>query len=392
MLNKGSIKAIGRAFFGILAAVTAVAALAGCGSAAAAPQLLSETKLPSSGIVTKDQLSTLQGKTGTYRFTGTDGAVRYTWAYNAAQIKNPADQHLKISVTTKGSDLKKVRDAASNAPYAISVKIPNFELAGSPQLSIELPQAWNANVVKLVARQAGSLRQITAAQPRIAITKKATLLIGTITLTNKTLYFVGGYNKNEPPAGESKGSKGKAENKNDTADSAGSSDGSATARGSGGSAANGEAGVPSGSSKSANPSRDPDSVQVTVSVDAKTAAARMGEVKQSKRGFVPSNGWIVAPTRITLRKGQTAYDALVQVTKSRGIQMDSSFFPAFNAYYVRGINNLYEFDGGQTSGWMYSVDGWFPNYGSSQYSSLESGSVIQWRYTMELGHDVSSGQ
>jgi hypothetical protein len=117
----------------------------------------------------------------------------------------------------------------------------------------------------------------------------------------------------------------------------------------------------------------------------------MSDVKASKRAYVPVGGWILSPTRITLKKGQTAYDALVAVTRSHHIQMESRWTPLYNAYYVTGIHQLYEFDGGSASGWMYSVDGWFPNYGSSSYSSLRDGSVIQWRYTRELGADVGGG-
>ena len=32
----------------------------------------------------------------------------------------------------------------------------------------------------------------------------------------------------------------------------------------------------------------------------------------------------------------------------------------YNSYYVEGIGNLYEFDCGSESGWMYKVNGWFP--------------------------------
>ena len=52
----------------------------------------------------------------------------------------------------------------------------------------------------------------------------------------------------------------------------------------------------------------------------------------------------------------------------------------YNSYYVEGIGNLYEFDCGSESGWMYKVNGWFPNYGCSSYT-LSDGDVIVWCYT-----------
>ena len=51
------------------------------------------------------------------------------------------------------------------------------------------------------------------------------------------------------------------------------------------------------------------------------------------------------------------------------------------------FNQLYEFDCGKLSGWMYNVNGWYPNYGCSQYE-VSNGDVIQWRYTCDLGRDV----
>ena len=41
---------------------------------------------------------------------------------------------------------------------------------------------------------------------------------------------------------------------------------------------------------------------------------------------------------------------------------------------------------------MYKVDGWFPNYGSSEYTTLKNGSNIQWVYTCDLGADVGDSQ
>ncbi len=45
---------------------------------------------------------------------------------------------------------------------------------------------------------------------------------------------------------------------------------------------------------------------------------------------------------------------------------------------------------GNLSGWMYSVNGWFPNYGCSRYA-LKDGDIVEWRYTCDLGYDVGGG-
>lgn len=59
----------------------------------------------------------------------------------------------------------------------------------------------------------------------------------------------------------------------------------------------------------------------------------------------------------------------------------------YNSVYVEGINHLYEFSAGELSGWMYKVNGVYPNYGCSQYV-LKDGDVIEWNYTVDLGRDL----
>ena len=71
-----------------------------------------------------------------------------------------------------------------------------------------------------------------------------------------------------------------------------------------------------------------------------------------------------------------------------GVQIEYSWTPLYDSYYVEGINHLYEFDCGSESGWMYKVNGWFPNYGASAYSVQEGDAVI-WEYTcVGLGADI----
>ena len=67
--------------------------------------------------------------------------------------------------------------------------------------------------------------------------------------------------------------------------------------------------------------------------------------------------------------------------------MEFNFFPAYNSVYIKGIQNIYEYDAGPLSGWMYRVNGWFPNFGASQYE-LKEGDTIEWVYTLDLGKDV----
>ena len=114
------------------------------------------------------------------------------------------------------------------------------------------------------------------------------------------------------------------------------------------------------------------------------------EAADAKKPLVPSNGVILGTTSVTFSEGESVFDVLQRVCRQNGIHMESSWTPMYNSAYVEGINNLYEFDVSQGSGWMYSVNGWFPNYGCSRYV-LQDGDSIAWRYTCDYGEDVGGG-
>ena len=104
--------------------------------------------------------------------------------------------------------------------------------------------------------------------------------------------------------------------------------------------------------------------------------------------MVPSDGVILAATTVTFYEGESVFDVLQRVCQGNGIHMEASWTPIYNSAYVEGIHNLYEFDCGNESGWMYRVNGWYPNYGCSRYQ-LAQGDVVEWRYTCKgLGKDV----
>ena len=91
----------------------------------------------------------------------------------------------------------------------------------------------------------------------------------------------------------------------------------------------------------------------------------------------------------TFEEGDTVFEVLKSVCRDYGRQLEYSWTTMYGSYYIEGIHNLYEFDCGDGSGWMYSVNGWFPNYGCSSYE-LKQGDVIKWLYTCDLGADVGS--
>lgn len=106
-----------------------------------------------------------------------------------------------------------------------------------------------------------------------------------------------------------------------------------------------------------------------------------------KAELVPEDGWILAPTEVTFDEGESVFDVLQRTCRQNKIHMEFSDTPMYHSAYIEGIHNLYEFDCGEQSGWMYRVNGWFPNYGCSRYA-LNEGDVVEWEYTCNLGADI----
>ena len=128
----------------------------------------------------------------------------------------------------------------------------------------------------------------------------------------------------------------------------------------------------------------------TLSISCATILDNMDKCDKEKRELVPEDGWILPPTEVVFFEGESVFQVLKRNCKRFGIHMEFSNTPIYNSAYIEGINNLYERDVGETSGWMYSVNGWFPNYGCSRYA-LKDGDVVEWVYTCDLGYDVGGG-
>ena len=128
----------------------------------------------------------------------------------------------------------------------------------------------------------------------------------------------------------------------------------------------------------------------TFSISCATILDNMDKCDKNKRELVPEDGWILEPTEVMFYEGESVFQVLKRTCKQKGIHMEFENTPIYNSAYIEGINNLYEFDVGELSGWMYSVNGWYPNYGCSRYA-LKDGDVVDWRYTCDLGFDVGGG-
>lgn len=135
----------------------------------------------------------------------------------------------------------------------------------------------------------------------------------------------------------------------------------------------------------------PDSETVTISIRCDTILQNYGDLDPALRSdeFVPPDGVILPPTRYVLRPGDTVFDILDRAVRYNRIQMEyqGARENSFGSVYIQGLHYLYEFSCGPLSGWMYRVNGEFPNKGCSDYE-LKDGDVIEWVYTCDLGQDI----
>lgn len=133
-----------------------------------------------------------------------------------------------------------------------------------------------------------------------------------------------------------------------------------------------------------------DTKQCTITILCDTILNNMDDLTAGKEAYVPANGVILDTSTVEFTEGETVFEVLQRVCEYAGIQLEYSWTPMYDSYYIQGINNLYEFDCGAQSGWMYKVNGWFPNYGCSKYT-LEDGDDIVWCFTCKgLGADVGA--
>lgn len=148
-------------------------------------------------------------------------------------------------------------------------------------------------------------------------------------------------------------------------------------------------GNPGNNNDTVNPPTEaaPKKPTCTISISCATILNNMDKLDRDKKDLVPKDGWILKPITVEFEEGETVFDLLKRICMDKKIHMESSWTPMYNSAYIEGIHNLYEFDCGSLSGWMYSVNGVYPNYGCSK-AVIKEGDVIKWVYTCDLGNDV----
>jgi len=132
------------------------------------------------------------------------------------------------------------------------------------------------------------------------------------------------------------------------------------------------------------------SFAVTLTVRCDTVLNNMNLLAKEKHVLVPADGVIFPATTVTAYEGESAFNVLQRTMKQAKIHLTFRSTPIYNSAYIEDINNLYEFDAGELSGWLYCVNGRFPSFGCSRYQ-VQPGDVIAFHYTCDSGRDLGQG-
>ena len=115
-------------------------------------------------------------------------------------------------------------------------------------------------------------------------------------------------------------------------------------------------------------------------------------LNETKKDFVPSDGYILHETSVTFSESESVFDVLRRACaenvctddcaacQNGGIQLEYAYTPVYGSYYIEGIHNLYEKDCGSMSGWVFLVNGKSASMGCSEVQ-VQNGDRIEWVYT-----------
>lgn len=147
----------------------------------------------------------------------------------------------------------------------------------------------------------------------------------------------------------------------------------------------GEENTPTASSASPESTTEPQEEnkknECSLTVTCAEVFSHMDKLSESAARVIPADG-IILQGNFEFTPGETAFDVLKRVCAEKKIHLDYVFTPLYGTYYIRGIHNLYEFDCGDESGWMYSVNGVDPGCGCSNYK-LSKDDQLRFYYTCE---------
>ena len=125
----------------------------------------------------------------------------------------------------------------------------------------------------------------------------------------------------------------------------------------------------------------------TLEIRCDTLLQHLDKLSDGKAALVPADGTLLAKTTVTFEPGESVFDVFSRCLREEKLHFEYVDAKAFGSVYIEGIGNLYEFDCGEQSGWIYFVNGISPGLGCSGYT-VENGDEIVFAYTCDMGADL----
>ncbi len=376
---------IKRAFIILLSLLMAVMAV-GCSTAANDTVFSGKVEIPENGIVSKSTFSKIKNDNSVLTLTGTDkNGIKYEWTVFGSDISDAKDTDMSVIV-----------ELYENESFKVTL---NGDVDFNTVLSVYVPESWEALTATVFDVNYNSLcgASITTGTPSIINFSIKQGIKEYIVKGDEHKEAVVDYNNNPENQGDID-----PQNTNEQDEYL---SGSTTKLGEAGSVKISDGTrneqdkyqtdpVPSGKQEPVNPEDqkvdESKKWHCTFSIECSTIFNNLGDLSSEKLDILPKDGVILKAVTVEFSAGESVFDVLQRVCRENNIHLEASWTPAYDSAYIEGIGNLYEFDCGQLSGWMFRVNGWYPNYGCSRYI-LQDGDVCEWRYTCDLGRDVGGG-
>ncbi|GFI56355.1 hypothetical protein IMSAG013_01414 [Clostridiales bacterium] len=362
----------------LLAALFCIGAFCSCDINQKPVTLEDSIPIPEDGIVSAPIFEKIKSENKVVTFYGASGDVRYEWTVFGSDIEHPADKNLAVEIF-------------GETDSAVSFRLLSEEALGfSPVLSLYLTDVWNVQSATVYQKSNAGLSPVCSAS---VTGSKTSVLNFSVTETGSFTVLVD----------EEKDTTAAAESvPESTADVPIQSDPylSEETQNGGRILSDGKQSgqdqyktdpIPAGKPLPVEPEdQNIDEKQTytcTFSIECSSILNNLSDLVPEKLDVLPKNGVIFPAQTVTFYEGESVFDVLQRICRKNNIHMEASWTPIYNSAYVEGIHNLYEFDCGSGSGWMYRVNGWYPNYGCSRYQ-LSQGDTVEWRYTCDLGTDI----
>lgn len=125
----------------------------------------------------------------------------------------------------------------------------------------------------------------------------------------------------------------------------------------------------------------------TLEIRCDTLLNNLDKLSSGKAELVPEDGVLLAKTTVSFESGESVFDVLRRCLREQNVHFEYVDAKAYGSTYIEGIGNLYEFDCGEQSGWLYFVNGISPGLGCSGYT-VANGDEIVFAYTCDMGADL----